>query len=160
MTDTNFDGMRNRLDGRGTKRGNQIDQALIMAQRNGKTMDNISANIINYLNSKGENIELKAPFADSFAKWLSADIKNAIKVQSALMDSPVDAVDIMSYGPDALRHSLEKTTFYTEKEENQALQKLVDLPKNIKAKLTTEGEKLSLLDWQTLNDAFNESELT
>lgn len=99
--------MRNRLDGRGTKRGNQIDQALIMAQRNGKTMDNISANIINYLNSKGEDIELKAPFADSFAKWLSADIKNAIKVQSALMDSPVDAVDIMSYGPGALKKTLE-----------------------------------------------------
>ena len=107
LTDTNFDGMRNRLDGRGTKRGNQIDQALIMAQRNGKTMDNISANIINYLNSKGEDIELKAPFADSFAKWLSADIKNAIKVQSALMDSPVDAVDIMSYGPGALKKTLE-----------------------------------------------------
>ena len=107
LTDTNFDGMRNRLDGRGTKRGNQIDQALIMAQRNGKTMDNISANIINYLNSKGENIELKAPFADSFAKWLSADIKNAIKVQSALMDSPVGAVDIMSYGSGALKKTLE-----------------------------------------------------
>ena len=117
LTDTNFDGMRNRLDGRGTKRGNQIDQALIMAQRSGKTIDNISENIVNYLNSKGENIELKAPFADSFAKWLSADIKNAIKVQSALMDSPADAVDIMSYGPGALEKSLEKTTFYTEKRE-------------------------------------------
>lgn len=110
LTDTNFDGMRNRLDGRGTKRGNQIDQALIMAQRSGKTIDNISENIVNYLNSKGENIELKAPFADSFAKWLSADIKNAIKVQSALMDSPVDAVDIMSHGPGALTESLKKTT--------------------------------------------------
>ena len=107
MTDTNFDGTRNRLDGRGTKRGNQIDQALIMAQRSGKTIDNISENIVNYLNSKGENIELKVPFADSFAKWLSADIKNAIKVQSALMDSPVDAVDIMSYGPGALKKTLE-----------------------------------------------------
>ena len=147
MTDTNFDGMRNRLDGRGTKRGNQIDQALIMAQRSGKTIDNISENIVNYLNSKGENIELKAPFADSFAKWLSADIKNAIKVQSALMDSPVDAVD-------ALRHSLEKTTFYTEKEENQVLQKLAGLPD------TTERAKWSLSDWQKLNKAFNKSELT
>ena len=154
LTDTNFDGMRNRLDGRGTKRGNQIDQALIMAQRSGKTIDNISENIVNYLNSKGENIELKAPFADSFAKWLSADIKNAIKVQSALMDSPVDAVDIMSYGPDALRHSLEKTTFYTEKEENQVLQKLAGLPD------TTERAKWSLSDWQKLNEAFNKSELT
>ena len=154
LTDTNFDGMRNRLDGRGTKRGNQIDQALIMAQRSGKTIDNISENIVNYLNSKGENIELKAPFADSFAKWLSADIKNAIKVQSALMDSPIDAVDIMSYGPDALRHSLEKTTFYTEKEENQVLQKLAGLPD------TTERAKWSLSDWQKLNKAFNKSELT
>ena len=127
LTDTNFDGMRNRLDGRGTKRGNQIDQALIMAQRSGKTIDNISENIVNYLNSKGENIELKAPFADSFAKWLSADIKNAIKVQSALMDSPVDAVDIMSYGSGALTKSLEKTTLIREgvnfsKEELKAIE--------------------------------------
>lgn len=72
------------------------------------------------------------------------------------MDSPVDAVDIMSYGPDALRHSLEKTTFYTEKEENQALQKLAGLPEDI----TTEGAKWSLSDWQELNKAFNKSELT
>ena len=119
--------MRNRLDGRGTKRGNQIDQALIMAQRSGKTIDNISENIVNYLNSKGENIELKAPFADSFAKWLSADIKNAIKVQSALMDSPADAVDIMSYGSGALTKSLEKTTLIREgvnfsKEELKAIE--------------------------------------
>ena len=119
--------MRNRLDGRGTKRGNQIDQALIMAQRSGKTIDNISENIVNYLNSKGENIELKAPSADSFAKWLSADIKNAIKVQSALMDSPVDAVDIMSYGSGALTKSLEKTTLIREgvnfsKEELKAIE--------------------------------------
>ncbi len=91
---------------------------------------------------------------------MSADIKNAIKVQSALMDSPVDAVDIMSYGPDALRHSLEKTTFYTEKEENQALKKLTGLPEDIKAKLTTEGAKWSLSDWQKLNEAFNKSEHT
>lgn len=160
MTDTNFDGMRNRLDGRGTKRGNQIDQALIMAQRSGKTIDNISENIVNYLNSKGENIELKAPFADSFAKWLSADIKNAIKVQSALMDSPVDAVDIMSYGSGALTKSLKKTTFYTEKEENQVLQKLAGLPEDIKAKLTTERAKWSFSDWQKLNEAFDKSELT
>lgn len=41
---------------------------------------------------------------------MSADIKNAIKVQSALMDSPVDAVDIMSHGPGALTESLKKTT--------------------------------------------------
>ena len=160
LTDTNFDGMRNRLDGRGTKRGNQIDQALIMAQRSGKTIDNISENIVNYLNSKGENIELKAPSADSFAKWLSADIKNAIKVQSALMDSPVDALDIMSYGSGALTKSLKKTTFYTEKEENQVLQKLAGLPEDIKAKLTTERAKWSFSDWQKLNEAFDKSELT
>ena len=160
LTDTNFDGMRNRLDGRGTKRGNQIDQALIVAQRSGKTIDNISENIVNYLNSKGENIELKAPSADSFAKWLSADIKNAIKVQSALMDSPVDAVDIMSYGSGALTKSLKKTTFYTEKEENQVLQKLAGLPEDIKAKLTTERAKWSFSDWQKFNEAFDKSELT
>lgn len=49
LTDTNFDGMRNRLDGRGTKRGNQIDQALIMAQADGLTMDKIAASITSYL---------------------------------------------------------------------------------------------------------------
>lgn len=161
LTDTNFDGTRNRLDGRGTKRGNQIDQALIIAQRDGKSMDQIVTNIVAYMQKKWEDFWNSVPIAkESFYNWLSADIKNAIKVQSALMDSPVDAVDIMSYGPDALRHSLEKTTFYTEKEENQALQKLEDLPKNIKTKLTTEGAKWSLSDWQNLNDTFNKSELT
>src|SRR3712207_6464292 len=98
--------MRNRLDGRGTKRGNQIDQALIMAQREGKTMENIVENIVNYMNrnrEKGEEIELKAPFSKSFSEWLSADIKNAKEAQSALMDSPAEAVDIMSYGADALK---------------------------------------------------------
>mgnify|MGYP001737073274 CR=1 FL=1 len=157
LTDTNFDGMRNRLDGRGTKRGNQIDQALIMAQRDGKSMDQIVTNIVAYMQKKWENFWNSTPITkESFYNWLSADIKNAIKVQSALMDSPVDAVDIMSYGPDALRHSLEKTTFYTEKEENQALQKLAGLPEDI----TTEGAKWSLSDWQELNKAFNKSELT
>ena len=94
---------------------------------------------------------------------MSADIKNAIKVQSALMDSPADAVDIMSYGPDALGKSLEKTTFYTEKEENQELQKLAGLPEDIKAKLTTAGAEWSFSDWQKLNEAFDKfdkSELT
>lgn len=52
LTDTNFDGMRNRLDGRGTKRGNQIDQALIMAQRDGKSMDQIVTNIVAYMQKK------------------------------------------------------------------------------------------------------------
>lgn len=161
LTDTNFDGTRNRLDGRGTKRGNQIDQALIIAQRDGKSMDQIVTNIVAYMQKKWEDFWNSVPIAkESFYNWLSADIKNAIKVQSALMDSPVDAVDIMSYGPDALRHSLEKTTFYTEKEENQALQNLEGLPENIKTKLTTEGAKWSLSDWQNLNDTFNESELT
>ena len=91
---------------------------------------------------------------------MSADIKNAIKVQSALMDSPIDAVDIMSNDRRDLTKSLEKTTFYTEKEENQALQKLAGLPEDIKAKLTTEGAKWSLSDWQKLNEAFDKSELT
>lgn len=161
LTDTNFDGTRNRLDGRGTKRGNQIDQALIMAQRDGKSMDQIVTNIVAYMQKKWEDFWSSVPIAkESFYNWMSADIKNAIKVQSALMDSPVDAVDIMSYGPGALEKSLEKTTFYTEKEENQALQKLAGLPEDIKAKLTTEGVKWSLSDWQKLNEAFNKSELT
>ena len=161
LTDTNFDGMRNRLDGRGTKRGNQIDQALIMAQRDGKSMDQIVTNIVAYMQKKWEDFWSSVPIAkESFYNWMSADIKNAIKVQSALMDSPVDAVDIMSYGPGALEKSLEKTTFYTEKEENQALQKLAGLPEDIKAKLITEGAKWSLSDWQKLNEAFNKSELT
>lgn len=103
LTDTNFDGMRNRLDGRGTKRGNQIDQALIMAQADGLTMDKIAANITSYLGVKDRGMT-----AQEFQMWLAADINNAKKAQSALMDSPAEAVDIMRYGADALKQTLEK----------------------------------------------------
>lgn len=112
LTDTNFDGIRNRLDGRGTKRGNQIDQALIMAQSpdSGKplNMDQISANIIAYLDKRGTKWGSDKPTnAETFANWLAADINNAKLVQVALMDSPVEAVDIMKYGADAMAKTLE-----------------------------------------------------
>lgn len=109
LTDTNFDGVRNHLDGRGTKRGDQIDLAIRMAQAEGLSMDAIARNIVIHLHTKkGENFGGAVPgTADTFAAWLRSDIKHARLVQSALMDTPENAVDIMRYGADALKKTLE-----------------------------------------------------
>ena len=108
LTDTNFDGVRNHLDGRGTKRGDQIDLAIRMAQAEGFSMDTIVNNIVSHLTKKGEKFDGAVPVtADSFAAWLRSDIKHARLVQSALMDTPENAVDIMRYGEDALKKTLE-----------------------------------------------------
>jgi hypothetical protein len=108
LTDTNFDGVRNHLDGRGTKRGNQIDLAIRMAQAEGLSMDDIANNIVNHLTKKGEQFDGAVPgTADRFAAWLRSDIKHARLVQSALMDTPENAVDIMRDGADALKKTLE-----------------------------------------------------
>ena len=109
LTDTNFDGVRNHLDGRGTKRGDQIDLAIRMAQAEGLSMDAIARNIVIHLHTKkGENFGGVVPgTADTFAAWLRSDIKHARLVQSALMDTPENAVDIMRYGADALKKTLE-----------------------------------------------------
>ena len=108
LTDTNFDGVRNHLDGRGTKRGDQIDLAIRMAQAEGFSMDAIVNNIVSHLTKKGEKFDGAVPVtADSFAAWLRSDIKHARLVQSALMDTPENAVDIMRYGEKALKNTLE-----------------------------------------------------
>lgn len=108
LTDTNFDGTRNRLDGRGTKRGDQIDLAIRMAQAEGSSIDTIVNNIVSHLTKKGEKFDGVVPVtADSFAAWLRSDIKHARLVQSALMDTPENAVDIMRYGANALKKTLE-----------------------------------------------------
>ena len=108
LTDTNFDGVRNHLDGRGTKRGDQIDLAIRMAQAEGSSMDTIVNNIVSHLTKKGEKFDGVVPgTADTFAAWLRSDIKHARLVQSALMDTPENAVDIMRYGADALKKTLE-----------------------------------------------------
>ena len=109
LTDTNFDGVRNHLDGRGTKRGDQIDLAIRMAQAEGLSMDAIARNIVIHLHTKkGEKFDGAVPVtADSFAAWLRSDIKHARLVQSALMDTPENAVDIMRYGEKALKNTLE-----------------------------------------------------
>ena len=108
LTDTNFDGVRNHLDGRGTKRGDQIDLAIRMAQAEGFSMDTIVNNIVSHLTKKGEKFDGTVPVtADSFAAWLRSDIKHARLVQSALMDTPENAVDIMRYGEKALKNTLE-----------------------------------------------------
>ena len=108
LTDTNFDGVRNHLDGRGTKRGDQIDLAIRMAQAEGFSMDTIVNNIVSHLTKKGEKFDGAVPVtADSFAAWLRSDIKHARLVQSALMDTPENAVDIMRYGEKALKNTLE-----------------------------------------------------
>ena len=106
LTDTNFDGVRNHLDGRGTKRGDQIDLAIRMAQAEGSSMDTIVNNIVSHLTKKG--VDGAVPVTvDSFAAWLRSDIKHARLVQSALMDTPENAVDIMRYGENALKKTLE-----------------------------------------------------
>ena len=108
LTDTNFDGVRNHLDGRGTKRGDQIDLAIRMAQAEGFSMDTIVNNIVSHLTKKEEKSDGAVPVTvDSFAAWLRSDIKHARLVQSALMDTPENAVDIMRYGEKALKNTLE-----------------------------------------------------
>ena len=109
LTDTNFDGVRNHLDGRGTKRGDQIDLAIRMAQAEGLSMDAIARNIVIHLHTKKwEEFDGAVPgTANTFAAWLRSDIKHARLVQSALMDTPENAVDIMRYGADALKKTLE-----------------------------------------------------
>lgn len=109
LTDTNFDGVRNHLDGRGTKRGDQIDLAIRMAQAEGLSMDAIARNIVIHLHTKkGEEFDGAVPgTANTFAAWLRSDIKHARLVQSALMDTPENAVDIMRYGEKALKNTLE-----------------------------------------------------
>ena len=108
LTDTNFDGVRNHLDGRGTKRGDQIDLAIRMAQAEGLSMDTIVNNIVSHLTKKEEKFDGAVPVtADSFAVWLRSDIKHARLVQSALMDTPENAVDIMRYREKALKNTLE-----------------------------------------------------
>lgn len=108
LTDTNFDGVRNHLDGRGTKRGDQIDLAIRMAQAEGFSMDTIVNNIVNHLIKKDGNFHGAVPrTVDTFAAWLRSDIKHARLVQSALMDTPENAVDIMRHGENALKKTLE-----------------------------------------------------
>lgn len=130
LTDTNFDGVRNHLDGRGTKRGDQIDLAIRMAQAEGSSMDTIVNNIVSHLTKKGEKSDGTVPVtADSFAAWLRSDIKHARLVQSALMDTPENAVDIMRYGEKALKNTLEAQKL-TQEELKQISDKINTDPAN------------------------------
>ena len=130
LTDTNFDGVRNHLDGRGTKRGDQIDLAMRMAQAEGSSMDTIVNNIVSHLTKKGETFDGAVPVtADSFAAWLRSDIKHARLVQSALMDTPENAVDIMRYGENALKKTLEAQKL-TQEELKQIEDKIKTDPAN------------------------------
>ena len=130
LTDTNFDGVRNHLDGRGTKRGDQIDLAIRMAQAEGSSMDTIVNNIVSHLTKKGENFGGVVPgTADTFAAWLRSDIKHARLVQSALMDTPENAVDIMRYGENALKKTLEAQKL-TQEELKQIEDKIKTDPAN------------------------------
>ena len=131
LTDTNFDGVRNHLDGRGTKRGDQIDLAIRMAQAEGLSMDAIARNIVIHLHTKKEeNFGGAVPgTADTFAAWLRSDIKHARLVQSALMDTPENAVDIMRYGENALKKTLEAQKL-TQEELKQISDKINTDPAN------------------------------
>ena len=130
LTDTNFDGVRNHLDGRGTKRGDQIDLAIRMAQAEGSSMDTIVNNIVSHLTKKEEKFDGAVPVTvDSFAAWLRSDIKHARLVQSALMDTPENAVDIMRYGENALKKTLEAQKL-TQEELKQISDKIKTDPAN------------------------------
>lgn len=106
MTDTNFDGQRNAIDGKGVKRGLQVDQAFLMAKNSGLELGAIITNIKAFMEKRGMKPEGNTP--EEFYAWLSSDIKHAKMMQQALMDSPVAAVDIMMYGDKALKKTIEK----------------------------------------------------
>lgn len=124
MTDTNFDGMRNHLDGRGTKRGLQVDAAFYMALESGETPEEIVKNIGAFMEIRNPAVKAPTENVKAFADWLGADITNARAVQSALMDSPAQAVDIMTHGKDALKKTLEKNNFAPE--DLQKIQNKID----------------------------------
>lgn len=162
LTDTNFDGVRNHLDGRGTKRGDQIDLAIRMAQAEGFSMGDIVNNIVNYLTKKGEEFDGEVPrTADTFAAWLRSDIKHARLVQSALMDTPENAVDIMRHGENALKKTLEAQKL-TPEELKQIADKINTDPetKNFSQKekdalMVNEVQKLKQEELKQIEDKIN-----
>lgn len=81
MTDTNFDGMRNHLDGKGTKRGLQVDGAFHMALDTGKTPEEIVKNIGAFMEIRNPAVKVPTENVKAFADWLGADITNARAVQ-------------------------------------------------------------------------------
>ena len=162
LTDTNFDGVRNHLDGKGTKRGDQIDLAIRMAQAEGFSMGDIVNNIVNYLTKKGEEFDGEVPrTADTFAAWLRSDIKHARLVQSALMDTPENAVDIMRHGENALKKTLEAQKL-TPEELKQIADKINTDPetKNFSQKekdalMVNEVQKLKQEELKQIEDKIN-----
>lgn len=81
VTDTNFDSMRNHLDGKGTKRGLQVDAAFHMAKEAGKTPEDIVKNIGAFMKIRNPGVTVPTDSVKSFSDWLSANIANARAVQ-------------------------------------------------------------------------------
>lgn len=140
MTDTNIDGVRNHLDAKGTKTGSQVYDAFHIALDNGKIVEEVVKNIGAFMEIRNPTVKVPTESVKAFADWLSADITNARAVQSALMDSPAQAIDIMTHGQDALKKTLEKNNFAPE--DLQQIQNKIDtdpatkgLPEATKAEL-------------------------
>ena len=115
MTDTNFDGIGNYLDGRGVKRGMQVENALSVALNRGVSMDAVVENVIDFMKVRMPKSDLsKVKTPAEFAQWMSADVENARAVQTALMDSPAETGKIFEYGKDAVKKTLEMQKFSPE----------------------------------------------
>lgn len=124
ITDTNFDGVRNYLDGRGTKRGSQVDAAFHTVLEQGKPLEEIVKNIGEAVKMRNATLQVPTESVNAFTNWLKLDIRNARMVQSVLMDSPAEVMDIMAYGKNALKKTLEKNNFSPE--ELQKIQNKID----------------------------------
>lgn len=144
MTDTNFDGMGNHLDGKGAKRASQVDGAYYIALESGKTPEEIVKNIGAFMEIRNPKFKAPTESVKSFSDWLGADITHARAVQSVLMDSPAQAIDIMTYGKDALKKTLEKNNFAAE--ELQKIQNKIDTDPTTKyLPVATKAELMSSL---------------
>ncbi len=110
MTDTNFDGIRDHLDGLWVKRGQQVDASLHQALSSDRTIEQVVSNVQDYMKLRLPGVkdlpEKKNP--QEFYQWMSDDIRNARNVQMVLMDSPANALDIFMHGKDALTKTMEK----------------------------------------------------
>ena len=115
MTDTNFDGIGNYLDGRGVKRGMQVENALSVALNRGVPMDTVVENVIDFMKVRMPKSDLsKVKTPAEFAQWMSSDVENARAVQTALMDSPAETGKIFEYGKEAVQKTLEMQKFSPE----------------------------------------------
>ena len=116
MSDTNFDGANDFVDGGGVRRSLQVKSAYQSAESwlnyekekdNAKNGD-ATTNLIDFIkhlhgtNVFGEGVAINT--ADGLFNWMKADIRNTKLVQSTLLNSPVDTADIFRYGTGAFKN--------------------------------------------------------